>query len=274
MTAVLDRPAAPAARHRWPAKVLGAARYEYLMQVRRPAVWLVVLALIGLRMYHPWPLLSYSGTALHPLVGDLAFNFMMLGPIGVGVVLADRGLRESRLGLGDLLGSAPTGPGPRWWGKAIGATAATLTPVACAWAVLLVYLATVRGAGVIPLGIASFAAVILPGMLFVAAASLAIPQLIGAPLYRLGLIGYWFWGNMAGAPRYGIPTLAGTPFEAIGEYQNGYWFGGQMFDAADRGIPANGGDAVLSIAVLLAVSLAILALTHLVLAKRAERSVS
>jgi ribosomal protein S18 acetylase RimI-like enzyme len=70
---------------------------------------------------------------------------------------------------GDLLGSAPSGPGPRWWGKAIGATAATLTPVACAWAVLMIYLAIVRGAGVIPLGIASFAAVILPGMLFVAA---------------------------------------------------------------------------------------------------------
>lgn len=274
MTTVLDRPAAPAARHQWPAKVLGAARYEYLMQVRRPAVWLVVLALIGLRMLRPWPpLLSYSGTALHPLVGDLGINFMFLGPIGVGVVLADRGRRESQLGLRDLLGSAPAGPGPRWWGKAIGTTAATLTPVACAWAILMVYLATVRGVVVVPLGIAAFAAVILPGMLFVAAMSLAIPLLIGAPLYRLGLIGYWFWGNMVG-PRYGIPTVSGTPFEAIGEYPNGYWFGGQMFDAADRGIPANAADAALSIAFLLAAAVAALAITHLILSKRAERSVS
>jgi hypothetical protein len=273
MTALLGRQSAPAARHRWQDKMLGAARYEYLMQVRRPAVWLVVLALIGLRMSRPWPLLSFSSTALHPLVGDLGFNFMMLGPIGVGVVLADRGRRESRLGLGDLLGSAPADPGSRWWGKAVGATAATLTPVACAWAVLLGYLATQRGAGVIPAGIAAFAAVILPGMLFVAAMSLAVPLLIGAPLYRLGLIGYWFWGNLTG-PRYGIPTLSGTPFEAIGEYPNGAWFGGQMFDAADRGIRATTADAALSIAVLLAAALAALAVAHLILSKLAERSVS
>lgn len=53
MTAVLGRPATSAARHRWQEKTLGAARYEYLMQARRPAVWLVVLALIGLRALRP-----------------------------------------------------------------------------------------------------------------------------------------------------------------------------------------------------------------------------
>jgi len=274
MTAILGRPAAPAVRHRWQERMLGAARYEYLMQVRRPAVWLVVLALTGLRASRPWPAsLSISGTALRPLVGDWAIDFMMLAPIGVGVVLADRGRRESQLGLGDLLGSVPNGPGSRWWGKAAGATAATLTPVACAWAVLLGYLATQRGAAVIPAGIAAFAAVILPGMLFVAAMSLAVPLLIGAPLYRLGLIGYWFWGNLVG-PRYGIPTLSGTPLEAIGEYPSGAWFGGQMFDAADKGIHATTADAALSIAVLLAAALAALAITHLVLSKLAERSMS
>jgi hypothetical protein len=67
---------------------------------------------------------------------------------------------------------------------------------------------------------------------------------------------------------------AGTPFEAIGEYPNGAWFGGQMFDAADKGIHATTADAALSIALLLAAALAALAITHLVLSKRAERSVS
>jgi hypothetical protein len=60
-------------------------------------------------------------------------NFTMLCPIGVGVVLADRARREARLDLDDLLGSTATGIGPRWWAKAIGVTAATITPVAADW---------------------------------------------------------------------------------------------------------------------------------------------
>jgi hypothetical protein len=258
----------PARRGRL-AKTLAAARYEYLMQVRRPAVWLVVVALIALRCSRPWPPGIGSGTVLSTLVGDWAMNFTMLAPIGVGVVLADRARRETRLGLDDLLGSTPTGLGPRWWGKALGATTATITPVLCCWMILLGYLVTQRGAAVIPLGIEAFAVVILPGLIFVSAFSLAVPNLIGAPLYRLGLIGYWFWGNMVG-PGYGIPTPAGTPFEAIGEYPSGTWFHGAMFVAADRGISADAARACLSIAFLFVAAVAVLAITHVMLARRKQ----
>ncbi|MCW2917940.1 MAG: hypothetical protein JWN52_6008 [Actinomycetia bacterium] len=267
MTTVLQRTAPPtAARGGW-AKTVAAARYEYLMQVRRPAVWVVVLALIGLRCASPFPPGFTSTTDHATLVADWAFNFIMLCPIGVGAVLADRVWRESRLGLSDLLTSTPTGIGPRLWGKAIGAGAATITPVAVAWAGLLGYLTAQRGAGVIPVGLAAFAAIILPALVFVAACSVTIPYLTGPGLYRLGLFGYWIWGNMV-PPRTGIPTPAGTPFEAIGEYPSGAWFHGVMLDAAHRGVHPTGGEAVLSIAFPLLVGLAVLVIAQLVLTRR------
>ncbi|TJZ97408.1 hypothetical protein [Actinacidiphila oryziradicis] len=269
MTTVLNRPVPVVGDRGWWAKTAGAARYEYLMQVRRPAVWLVVVGLIALRSSAPWPPELGSVTVHSTLVAEWAMNFTMLCPIGVGAVLADRARREACLGLCDLLGSTPAGIGPRWWGKAIGATAATITPVALCWAALLAYLAAQHGASVLPVGIEVFAAVILPGLIFISACSLTIPFLIGAPLYRLGLVGYWFWGNMVG-PRYGIPTPAGTPFEAIGEYPVGAWFHGHMFDAADRGVHADTANATVSIAFLLISALVVLVVTHLVLNRRSQ----
>jgi len=270
MTAVLERTAPPPSAQTdqgWWAKTRAAARYEYLMQVCRPAVWVVVIGLIALRCSSPWPVNLGSITDHATLVGDWTYDFTMLGPIGVGAVLADRIQRESRLELTDLLTSTPTGIGPRLWGKAIGAAAATITPFALSWAALLSYLAAKHGAGVIPVGIAAFVAIILPGLIFISAFSLTVPLLIGAPLYRLGLVGYWFWGNMVG-PDYGIPTPAGTPFEAIGEYPAGAWFHGAMFDATERGVTASTANAVISIAFLLLAALAALATTHYVLNQR------
>lgn len=270
MTAVLERtappPSARTAQGGW-AKARAAARYEYLMQVRRPAVWVVVIGLIALRCASPWPVDLGSITDHTKLVGEWTYDFTMLGPIGVGAVLADRIRRENRLELTDLLTSTPTGIGPRLWGKAIGAGAATITPLALCWTALLGYLTAQHGAGVVPVGIAAFAVIILPGLIFVSGFSLTVPLLIGAPLYRLGLVGYWFWGNMVG-PDHGIPTPAGTPFEAVGEYPAGAWFHSVTWIARERGVGTTGADAVISIAFLLLAALAALATTHYVLNRR------
>lgn len=267
MTAVLEPAATPMTAQGWWAKTRATARYEYLMQVRRPAVWLVVIGLIALRSSSPWPINIGSVTDHATLVGDWTYNFTMLGPIGVGAVLADRIGRESRLELSDLLASTPTGIGPRLWGKAVGAGAAAMTPFALCWAALLGYLTAKNGVGVIPVGIAAFVVIMLPGLIFVSAFSVTVPLLIGAPLYRLGMFGYWVWGNMIG-PRYGIPTPAGTPFEAIGEFPAGAWFHSVVWDAGERGVGTTGADAVISIAFLLLAALAALATTHYVLNRR------
>jgi hypothetical protein len=250
---------------RW-TSTLGVARYEYLMQVRRPAIWVVSVLLILAAAKGPGRLSAH--VSLSDLTASWAVTFNLFAPLGVGVLLADRARRESRLGLDDLLWSTPAGLGPRWWGKAVGASAATITPIFLCWIVLLIDLATSRGLGAIPIGLGAFAAVALPGLLFVASCSLVIPLLIGPALYRVGFIGYWFWGNLLNTKRLPVPTVAGTPFEAIGEYASGGWFGGKTFEAPNRGIHLDPALATVNVAFLIGAALAVLAVAHIVLTRR------
>lgn len=248
--------------------VRGAARYEYLMQVRRPAVWIVAVVLIAAAAAGPGRLSAHA--SLGDLTASWAVTFNLFAPLGVGILLADRGRRDSRLGLDDLLDAAPAGCGPRWWGKALGAGAATVTPILCCWMVLLLDLARSHGLAVVPVGLLAFAAVALPGLCFVAACSLAIPLLIGPTLYRAGFIGYWFWGNLLNTKRLPIPTVAGTPFEAIGEYASGGWFAGKTFEAPNRGIHPDSVLAAVNVAFLVAAAVVVLAVTHFVLTRRRQ----
>ena len=113
-----------------------------------------------------------------------------------------------------------------------------------------------------PLGLAAFAAVILPGLIFVSAFALSVPLLTGAPLFRVGFTGYWFWGNLT--PPNFVPTLAGTPFEPVGEYASGGWFGGRLIQALARGVHPGPGQAAVSVAVVLTAALIALAVPRLV----------
>ena len=250
----------------------GAARYEYRMHLRRPAVWIVELTLIGLVFLgagprHPMHL--GADTPVAALIGGWALTFNLLLPLGVGILLADRGRRERRLGIDELLDATPTGRGLRWWGKALGVTAAAATPIACAWVVLLTVVAISRGPAVVPLGIAAFAGVILPGLMFVAAFSLAVPLVTGPALFRVLFIGYWFWGNLL-SPSFAIPTLSGTIIEPLGEYASAGWFGGMTLTATERGVEPDGMLAAASVAVLLATSVGVLLLAHVTRARRSR----
>nr|MBF6592300.1 hypothetical protein [Ktedonobacterales bacterium] len=79
--------------------VLGALRYEFRMQIRRKAVWLVLLALSLLlfRMtWGQWARLSASGVTAHDAVLLWTLLFQLFLPIGVGVLVADRLVRDRR----------------------------------------------------------------------------------------------------------------------------------------------------------------------------------
>jgi hypothetical protein len=255
----------PAVGVGWLPTVAAAARFEFRMQVRRVAVWAVQLGLIGLVLFTAGPdgpLQLRPGTPLPAVMATWALAVSMITPLGTGLLLADRGRRERRLGVGGLLDATPAAPGARWWGKAIGATAATITPVACGWAALTGYLAARHGPAALPLGLAAFAAVTLPGLIFVSAFALSVPLLTGAPLFRVGFTGYWFWGNLT--PPNFVPTLAGTPFEPVGEYASGGWFGGRLIQALARGVHPGPGQAAVSVAVVLTAALIALAVPRLV----------
>jgi hypothetical protein len=69
----------------------------------------------------------------------------------------------------------------------------------------------------IPLGLAAFLAINLPGLLFVAAFSIVMPAILWVPLYQFLFVGYWFWGNLL-SPTYGIPTISTTWLTPLGSF--------------------------------------------------------
>lgn len=207
------------------ATVPGVMRYEFRMQIRRKAVW-ITMFLLGLLVFtgmsNPWDF--PAAVPARDVVINWAYVVQLLMPIALGCLLADRLPRDRRTRVSELLESLPS-PQGRWLtGKYLGATLATLVPIALMYAAGVAYTVADRGEpGVILLALAMFATVNLPGLLFVAAFSVACPAVLWVPLYQFLFVGYWFWGNLL-SPDAGIPTLNGTMLTPSGEYAGAGFF--------------------------------------------------
>lgn len=211
--------------------VTGALRYEFWMQVRRRSVW-VVLALVASLSLAVWTLLA-AGTLqaryspeLHawipPSQSDAILGWAqlltMLLPLGAGLVLADRLARDRSLHVDEVLDALPGALGLRLFGKYLGATLATLIPVLVIyWALVAYILIRLPSAQGMALAAGAFAAVVLPGTLFAAGFSIAVPAFVKVPVYQFLFIGYWFWANLM-TPKIGLPSPVGTFVNATGPW--------------------------------------------------------
>ena len=246
----------------------GAARREFRMQIRRRSTWIVTALLAGILLIGSVPHWDRTNT-LAADMGIYALLFNVLLPVVIGSLLADRVVRDSRLGLDELFDSLPASRASRLIGKYAGTVAAALLPAAAVWTIALVRPAIHQGWSAIPLGLAAFAAIEVPAVLFVAAFALACPTVLGTPLFRVLFVGYWFWGNLVTANV--MPTLSSTWLSPLGDHARLAFFGGgafanaQSYAGAHQSIAAGIG----SVAVLLLV--AALAMTALV-ANQARRS--
>jgi hypothetical protein len=218
--------------------VRGALRHEFWMQLRRRSVWVVLLFLAAL-IFLLWKLLADSVLHGHyaPVGGDKSAGPMvwvppsysdgvlawaqllaMFLPLGVGLVLADRLARDRQTHVDELLDAQPGALGARLFGKYLGCLLATLVPVLLIYGVGIAYiLSQLPDARAVPLGAAAFAAVLLPGTLFVAGFSIAVPAVLKVPIYQFLFIGYWFWADLM-SPKIGIPSIAGTMLNAAGPW--------------------------------------------------------
>lgn len=235
----------------------GSTLYEFRMQVRRPALWItfaLVTVVFFFRAWTPWDP-ALEGNPASFLVPSWSLSIQFLHPIAFGLLLADRLPRDSRTGASELLETLPASSVRRYLGKYLGATLATLVPLVITWSAGVTYIAVDTGDPVaLPLGIAAFLTINLPGLLFVAAFSVSCPVVLWIPLYQFFFIGYWFWGNLL--PEFtGIPSLTGTHLTPIGEYPaNGFF---TMYGTS-YGTEPTALDGVVSMGLLL--SLAALAL--------------
>ncbi len=248
------------------AVVAGALRYEFRMQVRRRSVW-VVLLLLGLIIFLLWNLLagpalsghyaSVNGDKIGPLVWvPPSYSDAVLGwaqllamflPLGVGLVLADRLVRDRSTHVDELFDAAPSPLGARLLGKYLGSVLATLVPVVALYTTGIVFMLTrLPDAAMLPLASAAFAAILLPGTLFVAGFSITIPVVLRVPIYQFLFIGFWFWANLM-SPKIGIPSIVGTMLNAAGPWaQEGIF----NFDWTFLQLHATPLDGYLSIALL------------------------
>ena len=212
----------------------GAVLYEFKMQVRRKALWIVTglffLFTSLMDFQGPWQL--PDSTLVIVILMDWTHETQDFMPIAFGILLADRLPRDRRLRADELLWSLPGSLAERFLGKYVGATLATLVPLFLIYAAGVVYVAVDRGSvQAILIGLAMFAAVSLPGLLFVAAFSVSCPVVLWVPLYQFLFICYWFWGNLLNPDRR-IPTISGTWLTPYGDYMMyGFfelrWFNGK-----------------------------------------------
>ncbi|MEV4243962.1 hypothetical protein AB0J63_11180 [Streptosporangium canum] len=203
--------------------MIATFRYEFRMQIRRPVLWIVygltfaaTVAAFG-HTYLDLNLGGDEGRAPRPAMIVSAVLLTSLLPIVYGCLLADRLVRDRRLGMTDVLDTTPAGRTGLLVGKYLGVCAATAVPLVLAYLGRAVAYAVTEGE---PAAL-GWAAVILvttvaPALFFVGALALAGPLLMPTLLFRVLFVVYWFWGNLI--PATMMPTLSHTILAPRNQY--------------------------------------------------------
>jgi ABC-2 type transport system permease protein len=213
----------------------GALCYEFRMQIHRFAVWAtflgfaaLVFAISGQGNWTHW---SGEKSALDSFANWTVVVNLFIPP-ALGILLADRLYRDRKMHMDELLNTTTGSIGARLLGKYLGSLLATLVPMLIIYAIGIGYISyhwqAIQGwwsvLRALPDALALFLVVIIPGALFIAAFSLAMPMFLWLPLYQFLFVGYWFWGN-AFNPGKGIPTLSNTILTPLGGYMLAGFFG-------------------------------------------------
>lgn len=197
----------------------GVFRYEFLMQFRRKALWIgfvffgaILLTVLLGGLVNDLGRSPGTGAPRYTRTDVLVqwtigCQFILL--VGAGLLLADRTPRDRRTKTSELLWTAPAPAWIRLLGKYLGAVIATLLPIFIIYAVGVGRLALAwQDLTILPLALATFAALVVPPLLFVGAFSIACTTLLWTPLYQFLFVGYWLWTSLN--PGSAIPTLSGT----------------------------------------------------------------
>jgi hypothetical protein len=239
----------------------GVLAYEFKMQIRRRSLWIVFLCFAALIFRSLLSTISGptgTGLARFPffsLIAEGVYISNILLPIPFGIFLADRMARDQRTRVDELFTSMPGSLSLRIIGKYFGSILASFLPMSVCYVIIVgLLLYSTHNILVIPLFLLDFTIIVLPGLLFVAAFSIACPAILWVPLYQFLFVGYWFWGNVL-TPASGIPTLSATILTPIGTYMMTGILGVKEVPLVSQATPLEG---VASIALLLGISALVL----------------
>jgi ABC-2 type transport system permease protein len=242
----------------------GVLRYEFKMQVRRRSLWVVFAGIALLMISSLSGSLNnseqhFAGMTLLQQVASVTVDINWLPVIGIGVFLADRFPRDRSNRVDELFETTVGTLNTRLTGKYLGSLLATLLPAFSVYVFIIGILAIYKhNLLVLPLSLVTYTTIVMPGVCFVTAFTLACTSLMWVPLYQFLFIGYWFWGNMLG-PQTGLPTLSVTILTPVGSYIGAGLFGVSPMKWTQGTTPLLG---LTSMALLLLIPLLVMLLFH------------
>ncbi|MDA8369785.1 MAG: hypothetical protein M0026_07920 [Nocardiopsaceae bacterium] len=200
-------------------------RYEARMAARSRAVWIgmVPVSLLG-AVFGFATLTGQESARLN--AGAMAETLLVIVPIGVAAVLADRLRRSRTTGLGELLDTMPLNGAACTVGALGGALAVALAPVLALVAVLGAVIAVRTGDPVAPVwALLAFLLVVLPACVWTAALAALLGLALSVTLARFLVIPLWYWAVYWNYTLWWVPTPVGTVLVPSGEYPAQAWFG-------------------------------------------------
>ena len=243
---------------------LGVLKYEFTMQIRRRSLWIAFICfafLITRTVLNGFnnPERIPINTPLLRLVAYLTIITNWLTPLGIGIFLADRLPRDRRTKVDELLNTLPGTLSARLAGKYMGSTLAALVPAFALYCIVIgaiVY--HTHNLLAIPAALLTYVTIVIPGILFIAAFSLACTSVLWVPLYQFLFVGYWFWGNLF-SPESGIPTLSPTILTPIGGFISAGFFGASSMPWTNSASLSQG---IASLLLLLGIAALVMVILH------------
>ncbi|MBB2911784.1 ABC-type transport system involved in multi-copper enzyme maturation permease subunit [Streptosporangium becharense] len=190
--------------------MIATLRYEFLMQIRRPVMWIVhalVFAVLlgGSRAYLTLDMGFGDPADPKAAMSTLAAYLMSLMPVAYGCLLTDRLVRDRRLRVAAVLDTTPAGRTGRLAGKYLGACAATAVPILIVYlGRALVYAAAEEKPSALGWAAVILVTTVLPVLLFTGALALSGPLLMAPMLFRVLFVVYWL--TCVITPRGMFPT--------------------------------------------------------------------
>ena len=235
-------------------RFFGILRHEFNMTLRRPGMWIaygLVFIFYSVTIMYPVPeekVVVLTDKQIWQYAGQMAFTFNLFSPVIVGILSADRLLRDFHQSIRELQESTPLRLTTYILGKYCGVLAASLAPVLIwIWLISGLFIAFGNAPVTFLYTITlAFFAIMAPAFAFVIAFSLACPLIMPLRVYQILFTGYWFWGNYI-SPEF-FPTLNGTLLTVSGMYAyQGYFLG---FINANEPLKYSSSDATLNLIVL------------------------
>ncbi len=254
-------------------ETLAVFRYEYLMQLRRPGLWISLVLTTGVFF-----LLLYSDRqnalplASQPWKLSTSFieEFVLFAPVAAGILAADRFTRDRALGTGELINSSLALKGPLVLGKYAGSVLAIFTPPFVLLLAEMVALAAYYQQPALFLTVpVVLLAVVAPSWLFVVAWSLLLPLVMPLRLYQVLFAGFWMWA--VAVPPDRLPTINFSILSMSGQYAHYAIFLNDPTGSSYMRPPATVGLAIINMGLVLGLSVIALALTPLVLRWQEQR---